>query len=95
MECPFCKSRLNEGASVCGHCGAERSFRPGFLVQVLFYLIPIIVLSSIFIAGTANTSGGMFIRFIGTNLLLFPLGFIIIKIHRGNSREVWVRKSCL
>jgi hypothetical protein len=37
----------------------------------------------------------MFIRFIGTNLLLFPLGFIIIKIHRGNSREVWVRKSCL
>jgi uncharacterized membrane protein len=22
MQCPFCKSELNPGASVCGHCGA-------------------------------------------------------------------------
>ena len=23
MECPFCKYYVPEGASVCGHCGAE------------------------------------------------------------------------
>jgi energy-converting hydrogenase Eha subunit E len=95
MVCPFCKSVLRQGATVCTGCGAERSVDPGLLAKFLYCLIPIIGVASIFVTFSVNDTALQFLLFFGTNALSLPLVYIIKKrCHDGpGASYVWLRSS--
>lgn len=43
MTCPFCKNEIIDGATVCGHCGAQKKETVGCLGTLVCLIIPLIV----------------------------------------------------
>jgi hypothetical protein len=87
MQCPFCKSELNSGASVCASCGATETKKDLGPLGGLFGLI----------AGLVDIGAALYFPFsgfqIGPALFVLIVNLIFIAVAYGTTRDkVWKRR---
>jgi len=85
MNCPHCMSPLNEGATVCSHCGAYEEKRLGFLATLLRWLGPLWMVGVLILLPFGRAAEGLAL------LIGYPVLYAAVaRMFPG--RKVWVHR---